>query len=345
MIRYVSWLIIIVVSGCIDPINLRTGTGGSLVVDGWITDQPGPYTIKLSRTVAYDNSQPVKVFSAPETKATLTVVDNVGNIEVFTETTTKGTYRNALTSTFKPKVGSAYQLIIKTAGGKSYHSAFDTMMVVPPIARLMTKFKVVESLITNAAGNSVIQKRESFDVSVEVNDPVGIRNYYRWQSDGIFEYFSVTDFSALKQCWAPYLTKIEPVLEIESDDAFDGQKYQKIIGNIIYDRTTKFLVKVRQQSLTAAAYKYFRGISIQGTSTGTLFDPPPADVRGNVVSDADPQETVLGFFGCSSVSLGNYLIDRFKDSGFINPSQNILPVPGDCRTQQPGATNIKPDGF
>ena len=341
----VSWGIILIVSACIDPVNLTTGEGGTLVVDGWITDQPGPYTIKLSRSIAYDNSRPLRVFSVAESDALVTVVDRFGTVEKFKESTTKGTYVNSETSTFKGGVGKAYQLTIKTKAGRSYHSAYDSLVPVAPIARLQAKFRVIESLITNASGNAVIQKRESFDVSVEVNDPANSQNYYRWQSDGIFEFFSLTDFAALKQCWAPYLSKIEPMLEIASDDNFDGQTFQKVIGNILYDRTTKFLVKVRQQSLTPAAYKFLNGLSIQGTSTGTLFDPPPADLKGNMVCDSDPDETVLGFFGCSSVSAGMYLIDRFKDSGFVNPTHNLLPIPGNCLTQQPGATNIKPEGF
>src|SRR4051812_17508363 len=127
MNRYLAWLIIIVAGGCIDPVNLKTGTGGTLVVEGWITDQPGPYTIKLSRSVAYDNSQPLKVFSIPETNAVVSVVDNAGNAEIFHETTTKGMYSNALTSTFQAKVGSSYKLSLRTGSGKLYHSAFDTL--------------------------------------------------------------------------------------------------------------------------------------------------------------------------------------------------------------------------
>src|SRR6187402_3391330 len=89
MKSYLSLLFILFFSvSCIDTINLKeSGIGGTLVVDGLITDQPGPYTIKLSRTIAYDNSSPLKVYSIPETKAKVSIIDNLGNEEVLTELT------------------------------------------------------------------------------------------------------------------------------------------------------------------------------------------------------------------------------------------------------------------
>ena len=47
----------------------------------------------------------------------------------------------------------------------------------------------------------------------------------------------------------------------------------------------------------------------------------------------------------SDATLKTLLISRFPASNFVNPSKNVLPRLGDCRTHEPYATNVKPPGF
>src|SRR6218665_3411943 len=76
-------------SGCEDIINLETARGPELVVvDGWITNQPGPQKITLSLTGGYfDNAQPKPVLNAD-----VVVKDNLGNSFLFKDLAGKGEY-------------------------------------------------------------------------------------------------------------------------------------------------------------------------------------------------------------------------------------------------------------
>ncbi len=332
--------LVFIAAACIDPISLRIDGGGTLVVDGWITNEPGPLTVKVSRSIAFDNGQPSKAYTLAERKAIVSIVGTDGSMISFTEGV-PGTY------TSKPAmgvIGVSYQVLVTTSNGKKYRSGLEELKPVPKIDAMTATFQVTETLYLNTSGDPKIQKLEKFPVVVSVTDPPEPGNYYRWQSDGIFEFFSLNDNSAIKQCWSP-ITRIESTLELASDADFNGGRHEQVIALVNYDRPTKFLIKTRQQSLSASAYNYFKKIKDQQTSSGTLFDPPPSEINGNIFNENDSGEVVLGYFGASAIAHNSLLINRFVVSNFVNPSQNIPIRPGDCRTMEADATNIKPEGF
>ncbi|NOT75638.1 MAG: DUF4249 domain-containing protein [Cyclobacteriaceae bacterium] len=340
--RRFLFLVLIGAASCIEPINLKdAGAGGALVVDGWVTDQPGPYIIKLSRTIPYNNSAPVKVYSVPERGASVTIEDDLGNISLLTETTEAGSYA---TSGLTGVVGRSYQLKFQTSTGKKYASTIEKMPANPGLSAIKAEFQVSETIFINANGSSRIQKKEDFGIYVIVNDPAASENFYRWKANGVYEFFSVTDFADRKQCWAPTLTRLESQLQIASDTYFDGKEYKQFIGIFPYDRPTYYLLTVRQQSLTATAHSFLKRINIQQTSTGTLFDPPATPISGNI-KNLDGSETVLGFFSACSEVQSTLLVNRFVESGRVNPSRYTAPKNGDCRLHEVLATNIKWPGF
>lgn len=339
--KRLSLVIILLSAGCIDPIALKVGQGGSLMVDGWITDQPGPYLVKLARSITYDNSLPLKVYSLYESRAVVKIIDSNGQQYSLTEIT-PGTYQTP--PSLQGTVGMSYQVVIRTSDGKNYESTPEQILPVPPIADIKYEFLVYDVLFFNTNGTARTQRMEGFPVKVVVQDPADSENYYRWQVDGIFEYFTIILDPSLRQCWAP-LTRLEPNLEIAEDLYFNGQSYEQQLTIINYTRPTKFLVKVRQQSVTKTAYQYLKKVSAQQNSTGTLFDPPPQPIPSNVHNISDPEESVVGYFGVSGVAKLQTLIDRNKASNYVFPGRNIPIAAGDCRTFEPNATNIKPDGF
>lgn len=341
MKRALILFFLIVLSGCIDPIKLEIDEGaGTLVVDGLITDQPGPYTIKVSRSINFDNSRQLRVYAVPESGAILRITDNTGFSETLVERK-PGEYE---TLALQGSVGKSYQLTIQTSNGESYVSGSETMYPAPPVERIEQEFKVYDRLFISANGSPRVTKMEGFYIYAVVNDPADAENFYRWQSDGIFEYFSITDFSHIKQCWAP-LNRLEDKLILADDVFTNGQTMRQFVCVVPYDRPTMFLVKLRQQSLSREAYEFWQRSASQQTSTGSLFDPPPAPVYGNVRSEADPNVKALGYFGVSAIAKFDLLMNRFKESGLVEPAPHKTPKGGDCRVHEIEGTNIKPEGF
>ncbi|MFZ1976751.1 MAG: DUF4249 domain-containing protein [Bacteroidota bacterium] len=128
-----------------------------IVIEGIITDQPGPYRVTLSQTVEYD--QP-NVFP-PVSGAAVTLSDNLGNSELLTETSS-GTYTS---SHMQGVPGRTYTLAVLSNG--TTYTAASTMP--PPVT--------IDSL---TEGNLSFGPNNTKDIEVHFRDPTGIQNYYRF---------------------------------------------------------------------------------------------------------------------------------------------------------------------
>ena len=142
-------------SSCQKVINIDLNSSSpQTVIEGNISDQPGPYTVKLSQTVNFSDAN---VFP-PITGALVTISDNAGNSETLTETS-PGIYT---TSTLQGTPGRTYKLTV-TASGKTY-TAYSTMANPVNI-------------------DTIVSRQEGFgghDISWSVMflDPAGVANYY-----------------------------------------------------------------------------------------------------------------------------------------------------------------------
>ncbi len=125
-----------------------------VVIEAVITDQPGPYTVTVTKTVNFSSSNTFPAVSG----ATVVLWDNAGNTEQLTETS-PGNYT---TATLQGVPGRTYYLSV-TADGKTYTSE----CVMPAAVELDT---VVTEEAT--AGDQVY-------VIPLWTDPAGQGNYYR----------------------------------------------------------------------------------------------------------------------------------------------------------------------
>ena len=79
----------VTISSCEDVIDIKLKDGQSqLVVDGWITDEPGKQVIKLRNSSNYFNNAP----SPGATGARVTVTDGLGRSFEFKDVNNTGDY-------------------------------------------------------------------------------------------------------------------------------------------------------------------------------------------------------------------------------------------------------------
>lgn len=130
-----------------------------LVIEGNVSDQPGPYTVKLTRSVNFDQPNAFP----PVSGALVTVGDNVNGTEALTEVA-PGVYQ---TSTLTGVPGRTYTLNV-VDGGREYSASSQMYMPVP------IDTVTVDILDFPGSKDKVL--------SVKFQDPAGISNYYR----GIF---------------------------------------------------------------------------------------------------------------------------------------------------------------
>lgn len=144
-------------AACTKTVTLNLNTAPSqVVIQGEITDQPGPYTVAINKTVGFyaDNTFP-SVSGAKVKISDGTTTDSL------TETS-PGTYQ---THTIRGRSGVTYTLTV--ALGDTLYTASSTM---PAPVQLDS----VTFLNSNRFGNQQITPQANYQ------DPAGIKNYYQF---------------------------------------------------------------------------------------------------------------------------------------------------------------------
>lgn len=324
---------------CIDPYQVEVPQGQQLLtVEGLIHTGPGPHSISLTRSDTYGS-----VFEGlvrPVTGATVVIRDNEGENTFLTEgQEARGSYFSP--EEFRAEIGKSYTLQIQTAEGKFYTSLPERVESVPEIEDISIKTVTipVEGETTPRSGVQLIS---------EVNDPADQNNFYFWRLSPITYVLKTRpDLHVLRPFESPTGERIpdpkpccavcfgtestgNQSLFVAEDDNFNGLK-TRIPAAFIEDNGLRFVDKLRvdlnQYSISQGAYRFLRLVKQQAEISGSIFDPPPATIRGNMISLNDPEEVVLGYFMAAGESSRRIYIDK-SDLTF---RQIEAIIPDDCR--------------
>lgn len=324
---------------CIDPVDFSKGDDtNSLVVDGMITSEPGPYKVYLSRSSDYNS-----YYSQTEgvENAIVSISDDLGNLEILTETYIPGIYTTD-SEGIQGIPGRQYKLEIETLNGKHYESSHELLSPVPEIDSIYYEREMKQELNYR----NMIENYEGFQIYVDLSDPEDAKNYYMWSWTGTHEvhtqpwlYYDIRKRQAApKDCCATCWKAEHPTAIDVFDDAYlGGTKITKkpvAFIRLINDNNTrhfrgKYHIEVKQLSTTKEAYDYWGAIEDQINSTGSIFEPPPVAITGNITNCDDPDDIVFGYFGASALSTKSIFIPA---SEAPYPPGDLLDWPDDCRT-------------
>ncbi len=328
-------LFFLLVPSCIDPIDFSKGNDSKeLVVDGLITNEPGPYTVYLTRTSAYNA---FTYINESVEGAIVTISDDMGNSETLTETSI-GIYKTAHDG-MRGLSGREYKLEIKTSDGQQYMSRPEWLNAVPNIDSVYYEKGQQEELDDD---NRLITF-EGFQVYMDTRDPEDINNFYRLAWAGTHEIrtqplkykeglISVPR-DCCETCW---VTDVPGQIDVFDDAFYDGNQITKRPVTFVRIKKDavgrhfrgKYHVEVRQLSLSKEAYDYWLFIQNQMISAGSIFDPPPAAIVGNIKNVNEPETTVFGYFGASAVSKKSFFIPE-SEAPYL-PSDTLI-FEDDCR--------------
>jgi hypothetical protein len=297
------WLLggLLLATGCTDPYlpEAQQSPPSYLVVDGYLNAQ-GSTTIKLSRTYAVGS----KTAPPAEVKATVYVEDEGGTRTQLREAPA-GTYTSPSQNL---NVARRYRLHLYTLGGKEYASDFVPVKITPPIDAL-----------TWQASNT------GLDITVDAHDATNATQYYRWETDETWE---------IRPPYAPtveYVNKkmrdiVVPFPTICWGNAHSTTVLQYKTTSLAQDVVSKFRVRqfippspllfyrysilVQQHALTKEEFAYWELLRKNTESIGSLFDPQPVQLTGNVHCLSAPAEQVLGFVGAHSLTEKRIFITR-----------------------------------
>lgn len=315
--RNYIWLILLplVLVSCkerFEP-NLPVEPQGYLVVEGFINAE-GPSQIKLSRSTAIDEDQTLKA----ELNASI-AIEGDDNSSFLLSGLADGIY-SAPALPINPS--QKYRLRIRTIDAKEYLSDFVEVKITPAIDSV-----------------SWLQENNGVQVYVNTHDPLNKTTYYRWDYDETWEIHSayVASFK---------LDRIDPatgqriIREINASDPpiYTCWKYDtattillgssaKLENDIIYRQPIVFMprmderigvrysIQVRQYALDKEGYEFMEQMKKNTESLGTIFDPQPSALRGNIRCTSHPDELVIGYVHATTVAQVRMFLSRSQLAG------------------------------
>lgn len=284
-----------------------TEVNSKVVVDGLITDQPGPYQVRLTYSASYNNTE---AFAGSPAQAKVYIKSDGGEEELLTYTS-NGFFTTQATG-IQGTVGRQYWLTIILPDGKTYESTPELLQEAPAIDSVYTEYQEL----------NVGFLRGKFKVFLDTSDPGDSPNYYRWSwthyiteliCGFTYEFQSPFTVRVPWGCCEPCWTKFKCVgcINIGSDKFLNGRKMaRQYIADVPYNSLEPYFLLVEQQSLSKGAYEYWQQIRNQVSNTGGAFDTPPIAIKGNLKNINEPDEQVLGYFGASSIQFKPHYIDR-----------------------------------
>ncbi|MFT6868489.1 MAG: hypothetical protein ACJA08_003343 [Cyclobacteriaceae bacterium] len=370
-ISYVAaaWLICLsILNSCIEKIDFKVPAADlQLVVDGMITDDLGPYTVKLSQGLSLNIDSVILV---PVEKAIITLFDDEGNKESFTESTS-GIYTTA--GNIQGQIGHAYHIRIETEEGKIFES--DPEMIHPVGSVDAIKYEFEARNIEKYYG---LVAADVFNIYVDAHSLETEENYVRWRFKGTYKATTNPELHmTISTVYTPYKSplpcsgyiviafvpggKLEKVEEctcctcwvndfesapsLSDVELVSGGIFRNVkVGEIPINVSTfheKYLVEVEQMSLTSSTYEFFKLIRNQKLQAASLFQPPGGVIIGNLHA-VNNDDTVIGLFWATSITKKSLFIQR---SEVPYPLTDKTIVTDECTNYYPNSFNEKPSSW
>lgn len=286
-----SGLLLSAAGSCIDPFNPPEidNTDTFLVFDGYVqTNGTDTSWIRLSRTQnVHDMSPP-----AMENNARITVENESGEAFTFLPSSRGGGFYYLPPTNLD--INKNYRLSVLLNNGKAYESDWQRFSVSPPI----------DSVTYTVNG------RDGIQIYVHTHDPANQTRFYKWTFEETWEYrtplnsyFEIIDTIVIERlvpvnrCWSH---NTATNINLFTTAALSQDLVRSHPITYVPASTNKLLqgysIIVHQQALTREGFDYWTELARNNETNGSIFDPFPSQLTGNIRSVSDPKEKVFGYF-------------------------------------------------
>ncbi len=278
-----------------DP-HIEAKSSGFLVVEGILNSGQGPTTIYLSRSSDLNDTA-----LKPEFNAQVNVEGEDGSSFSLFDSGS-GEYSNmqlTLNNTVQ------YRLHIRTADGNEYASDYTPVKFTPAI-------------------DSITWQRENDGLRLYANarDPQNDTKYYQWKYEETWEIHSAF-YTSLEYIRDTIRTgAVTGLLYRLPDHNADTSLYkcwntlnsstiilgstEKLTSDIVYlpvqyiephseKLSVLYSINLRQYAISHDNYLFLQKMKKNTEQLGTIFDPQPSEISGNIHCLTDPAEIVIGF--------------------------------------------------
>jgi hypothetical protein len=297
-----------------------------LAVDGDIFSGDSTF-IRLSRTTKLTDTTQIKA----ELKAIVSVESDQNALYPLIEKG-KGLYVLGVTTFDKNR---KYRLNIKTIDGKVYQSDFVPMKVTPPIDSIYIK---------QTQPNEITFYADSHD---DANNT----RYYRFDYKDCWSYVSIypTNFNYINgrfnyvlpysagdvgHCFR-FSNSTELVFGSTVKLSQDVLKQQPIFSltSASEKLAQTYVIHLREYAITKEGFEYYEKLKKNTEQIGTIFDPQPTFLTGNIHCVSSPNDMVIGFISASTRSTKQFTL-YLKDNP-IEPTEVNININGINRFAYP----------
>ncbi len=250
----------------------------------------------------------------PERDADITVEAEGGTSFPLHETG-NGAYASYITP---GAAGEKYRLNIKTGNGKQYLSDFVEFKQAPAIDSLSWQ-----------------QLNDGVYIYVNTHDNSGKTRYYKWDFVEVWQYHAPFESDYGVKNGSVFLRDRDSLIytcwnTVPSSNIFI-QSNAKLSGDVVYKKLlvfipastikleTKYSILVKQSALTDVGFDYWNTLGKNTESLGSLFDPQPSQLQGNIHSVSNPSEPVLGFISATTTQQQRIFIGRDQLTDWAYP--------------------------
>ncbi len=308
---------------CIDPFSPPeiNAPDSFLVVDGFLnTNGADTSRIRLTRT------QNVNTAGAPavEKQAIIVVIPESDPSGYIFQESADGSY-------FLPPMSfrenETFTLHIQLSNGSTYASAPVPAVKSPPIDSV----------------TYTVHNNEGVQIYVNTHDDSNRTRFYRWAFQETWAYnaalpslFEIVDgedgpevvyrVTNIYTCWSslsPTSINVSTTAKLSRDVVLlQPVTYVPAASNKLL---VKYSILVNQYGLTREGYDYWNEMAKTTETTGSIFDPLPSRITGNIRSVTTPEEAVFGFFSAGeSTSKRIFINERMGRHSVCSPSDTIL---------------------
>jgi hypothetical protein len=281
--------------GCVDSYSPNILESGKdyLVVDGYIDSGTGASTIRLTHTLEIKDAGKALI----EKGAVLTLEGTDQSKFKFIENPA-GVYSIAQLNL---NHSEKYQLRIKTKDQSEYVSDLLSPKTTPPVDK-----------IEWTASNDGLQ------IYVSTHDPSNNTRYYQWEFEETWHYQSA--FCTNLEYKNKRIVYMDPYINIH-----DCWRSAKPVDNILVGTSSRltndviskfpltyvaassgkvgimYSILVKQHALSKSGFDYYEKLKKNTEQLGSIFDPQPSALTGNIHSVTDDKKVVIGFFDIFNV--------------------------------------------
>jgi len=329
---YLLLLIFVIVSACVMPFNpelSKSDLKKQLVVEGRVTDEIGPFRVRLTQSDHVYNYQNLYNF-APVPDAFVDISDQSGN--VYNLNYTDNGWYETEDKNLRGIIGNTYILHVNVNDGSQYES---TPQQISEVADIDSVYHEEEDR-TQITGKDVSIEKW-LTVYLNTHAPSDSTHYFKWEFDETWEFNMPVSIDVVKyvfppdcggckldsmysilvdvineksHCWVTEASKSILVKSTASSNVGEIEKFPVTSIGPGDDRLSiRYSILIKQYSLNREIFNFFKLLRDLNENNGSMYDKNPSPVNGNI-SCCDNGKIALGYFLASAVKSKRIFINN-----------------------------------